>query len=164
MKNLILSLLPIMLLAGCSDDSDLAPAYITVETIESIDPDLFEKTVILYEDDEYLITTYFDAFIATYPFNVLDNYEEMEQNAIEDAQTLDTLLMEDYMKYPNDDTYTLAHHLEKGTCLIYDKQSKKIIKEVGLEYYNNGGPMTTTAGRKFYIEKRLFLETVDLIS
>lgn len=164
MTKLVITLLSLLILVGCKDEIS-GPTLVTISMIESNDADLFKNTVILYEDDEYLISTYFEKYISSYPFDVLFGYEELKQKAIQDTLTLDTLLMRDYIRYNGDDTYTLAHHLEKGSCLIYDKKSNQIIKTIQMEEYSYGGPMSTTTGRRFYIKKRLlFLETVDTIS
>lgn len=164
MTKLVITLLSLLILVGCKDEIS-GPTLVTISMIESNDADLFKNTVILYEDDEYLISTYFEKYISSYPFDVLFGYEELKQKAIQDTLTLDTLLMRDYIRYNGDDTYTLAHHLEKGSCLIYDKKSSQIIKTIQMEEYSYGGSMSTTTGRRFYIKKRLlFLETVDTIS
>lgn len=165
MKKIAITSLLLMILIGCKDDEISGPTLVTISMIENNDPDLFKKTVILYEDDEYLISTYFEKYISSYPFDVLFGYEQLKEKAIQDTLTQDTLLMQDYIKYNNDDTYTLAYHLEKGSCLVYDKNSHQIIKTIQMEKYSYGGPMSTTTGRRFYIKKRLlFLETVDTIS
>ena len=160
-------MLSILMLISCgNDDTSEDTPEPNPNTIRVIDnTDLFNKTVILYEDDEYLISTYLDKFISSYPFDVLPDYDELKQQAILDAETQDTLHAQNYMKYVNNATYTLAYHLQNGSCLIYNKKSQKIVRTIQMEAYSYGGPMSTTAGRKFYIKKGLlFLETVDLMS
>lgn len=153
--------------SGCSSDHDdnmLKTSRITIHTIQDVDAALFAKTVILYEDDHYRISTYFDQYISSYPFDVLFGYDELMLQASHDALTQDTLVMQDYVRSRDDGTFTLAYHLEKGTCLVYDKKLETIIKTVQMEKFTEGGPMTTTARRRFFIHETLFLETVDLVS
>jgi hypothetical protein len=165
MRNLIALLFVMMLGFGCGHDDASEPSLTTIAMLESRDPELFKKTVILYESDDYLISTYFDKYISSYPFDVLWGYEELKQQAIQDTLTLDTLYMEDYIKLNSDAAYILAYHLGNGSCLIYDKESQQVIETIKMEAYSMGGPMTTTAGRRFYIKARiLFLETVDVMS
>lgn len=165
MKKLIVSILLPVIVIGCGQDDPSEPALTTISMIESRDPDVFNKTVILYEDDAYLIATYFDKYISSYPYDILFDYEELKQKAIQDTIALDTLIMENYIKYNGVDSYTLAYHLENGSCLIYDKNALQVIKAIQMEKYGYGGPMSTTTGRRFFIKKRvLFLETVDTMS
>lgn len=163
MKKISIALLLLVVFGGCSKEEALRPGMKIISMLGSNDPGLFEKTVILYEDDEYLITTYFEKFISSRPF-LNPAYATLKQKALDDTVTHNTLFMKDYIAGENDKTYTLAFHLENGACLIYDKKANKIVNTIVLERYHEGGPMTSTGGRRFYIQKKLFLETVDMIS
>lgn len=165
MKRLLVGTLSTLLLIGCSEDNGVDSTLLTVSMIESNDDSLFKKAVTLYEDDEYLISTYFSKYISSYPFDVLFGYEELKQTAIQDTTVNDTLQMQDYIRYEDDKNHTLAYHLENGSCLIFDKKFSQIIRTIYMERYNSGGPMSTTSGRRFYLKRGLlFLETVDFMS
>jgi len=164
MKRVIATILSIMVLVSCGDDNASDPNRTKIYTIGEHDTDLFKKTVILYEDDRYVISTYFDKYISSYPYGVLPGYDELKQKAIQDTVTQDTLKAKDYVTSNGDATYILAYHLENGSCLIYDKNLHVIIKTVEMEKFSSGGPMSTIAGRKFYIVEQLFLDVVDMMS
>lgn len=163
LKNIYL-LSMVIVLIGCKKDNEVDPDRISIDLIVDYDQDFFSKTVILYSDDDYLIKTNFDTYINTYPFGVLDGFEELENSARADIAVHDTIYISDYIRKKNDTTYILAHHLESGTCLIYDKGSSRIIEQIEMEEYMEGGPWSSTGGRRFYIGGKLFLDSVDLIS
>jgi hypothetical protein len=137
---------------------------ITIELISSDSPDFFRKTVILYENWTYLVKTNFETYINEYPFDVLHGYEDIKLEAIADTTEFDVIKMVDYLRREKDSIFVLAHHLENGTCLLYDKRTESVITTIQMEVYMEGGPMSSMGGRRFYINGRLFLETVDLIS
>lgn len=88
----------------------------------SDDPAFFEKTVILFENEEYIVKTNFVTFITAYPFNVLTEYEVTKEKAMIDILNADTLNMIRYVHKGNDRIFTLAHHLETGNCFLYHKK------------------------------------------
>lgn len=159
---------------GCDQDDDNDSNLVLVDLFTNDDPTFFAKTVILYEDDNYLIKTNFDSYIDSYPFKIqyaygedpvpLGGYEEIEIKVTQDSNNQDLLLMTDYLYHPNDSVYILANHLEKGSCLIFDKKAIRIISTIEMEKYTHGKPMTSSGGRRFYIKGVMFLETVDFIS
>lgn len=172
-RTFFLIMIPILIL-GCNKENDNDSNLLAVDLLTKDDPAFFAKTVILYEDDNYLIKTNFAKYIGTYPFKVqygygeepipLGGYEEIEIQVTQASNNQDILLMTDYLDRPNDSTYILAHHLEGGSCLIFDKKASRIISTIEMEEYMEGGPMTSTGGRRFYIKGVLFIETVDFIS
>jgi hypothetical protein len=137
---------------------------IVVDLITVDDPIIFRKSVILFDDSSYNIKTPLDTFLLGYPFNVLYDYEEMKAKAINDSISKDILFVADYMKYKHQTIYTLAYYLEHGNCYILDKGCNCSIRSIIVEHYYTGYPGATTIGRRFYIGKKLFLETVDGIS
>jgi hypothetical protein len=149
---------------GCEKENDEINGVV-VNLMANDDPIIFNKSVILFDDNSYLIKTPFDTFLIGYPFNRLDAYyDDMIQKLINDGAIKDILVVSDYMKRTRDSIYTLAYYLETGKCYLFDKQINKSIKSVQVETYMEGEPMASTGGRRFYIKNTLFLETVDLIS
>lgn len=167
MKNTIVAVLILFasIYITCCDRSETQVTNrITINLILSDNPEYFKKTVILFESDDYLVKTNFETFINEYPFDVMSGYEDIKVKALADTSIFDTLEMADYLRKDNDSIYILAHHLEIGKCLIYDKKSNSIIKSIEMEEYMEGEPMQSTGGRSFYIKGKLFIETVDWIS
>lgn len=137
---------------------------LSIDLIINDNPTFFAKTTILFENSEYLIKTNFDTYIDSYPFDILQGYDEIKLQATQDSNNQNVLVMTDYLRLPNDSTYILAFHLENGSCLIFDKKRNVIIPRIEMEKYMEGGPMMSTGGRRFFIKGKIFLETVDLIS
>jgi hypothetical protein len=128
-------------------------------------PSVFAKTVILFENNDYLIKTNLNNYINAYPFDGLYGYDNLKERVKLESQNRDTLLMTDYLYHTSDSVYILAYHLEKGSCLVFDKNAKRIITTVKIERWgNNPAPLAGAGGRKFYIKNKLFLETLDWIS
>lgn len=126
-------------------------------------PDFFAKTVILFENDKYLVKTNLDLYISTYPFDS-KHYSKILERVIKDSKNQDTLIMRNYTVCHNDSSFVLAHHMEKGTCHIYDKINKKIIPEVIMEiWWDIPGPGRGDGGRRFYLKNELFYETYDWV-
>jgi hypothetical protein len=163
MKNIIFILIIIVCCYGCKKDTPDINGEV-VNLIATDDPIIFKKSVILFDDNSYLIKTPLDTFLIGYPFKFLYGYDDMKAKAINDGAINDILVVSDYMKRPRDSIYTLAYYLEKGECYLFDKQVKESIKTIQVENYMEGEPMMSTGGRRFYVKNKLFLETVDLIS
>jgi len=162
MKKIFFILAIILCCYGCKKDT-LEINGITVNLIEDDDPVVFKKSVILFDDNSYLIKTPLDTFLLGYPF-LWSGYGDMKTKAINDGAINDILVVSDYMKRPRDSVYTLAYYLETGKCHLFDKQVNACIKTIQVETYMEGEPMMSTGGRRFYVKNKLFLETVDLIS
>lgn len=162
MKNLLLFSILITIVIGCNKD-EIKINGITVKLIGQDDPNLFSKSVILYDQDDYLIKTPLDTFLLGYPL-ILDGYGDMKTKSINDSQTKDIIIVSDYMKYHSDSIYTLAHYLENGSCLTREKKLNKIIRTIQVATYREGKPMESLGGRRFYINNDLFLETLDMMS
>ena len=162
MKMIIFLLVIIVSCYGCKKDTPEIKG-VDVNLIANDDPIIFKKSVILFDDNSYLIKTPLDTFILGYPF-LLSGYGDMKTKAVNDAITKYILIVSDYMKYKSDSTYTLAYYLETGKCYLFDKQVKESIKTIRVETYMEGEPMMFTGGRRFYLKNKLFLETVDMIS
>jgi hypothetical protein len=162
MKKIFFLSILLVLIYGCNKD-EIDNKGVSINLIERDDPNIFSKSVILYNQDDYLIKTPLDTFLLGYPF-LWYGYGDMKTKAINDGQTNDVLNVSDYMKYNGDSIYTLAYYLENGSCLVREYKSNKIIFKIQVETYMEGEPMASTGGRRFYINNNLFLETVDLIS
>ena len=163
MKYLLLFLLAAIFFTSCKKDKAQDGNLITVNLIVSDSPESFKKTVILFESSDYLVKTNFETFINEYPFNFLSGYEAIKAKAISDTATVNTLKMVDYLKQSSDSINILAHYLETGNCFIFDKKSNSVIASIQMENYSKGEPMQSTAGRRFYIKGKLFLETIDML-
>jgi len=161
MKKIIL-LVIIVCYYGCKKDIPEING-IVVNLIEDDDPIIFKKSVILFDDNSYLIKTPLDTFLIGFPF-LQSGYGDMKTKAVHDGEINDILVVSDYMKRPRDSVYTLAYNLETGRCYLFDKQVKESIKTIQVVTYMEGEPMMYTGGRRFYIRNKLFLETVDYIS
>ena len=163
MKNIIISLSILIALIGCEKDKTESDST-RIDLLSSENPILFNKSVLLYDNNDYNIKTPLDTFLIGYPFSVLSGYGEMESKAIIDSTKFDVLNVKDYMKNNNDSVYTLAYYLENGNCLVFDKKTNTQITSIIMERYFTGVPLASSAGRRFYIHNELFLETIDLIS
>jgi len=164
MKKLVLFLIIFPSICGCTKDSFEIKGD-PVNLISNDRTSNFDKSVILFHDNNYLIKTPLDSFILGHPFNLHDGYYDNYKNkAINDGMLKNTLLIYDYMPYKGDTIYTLAYHLEKGSCFMWDAHARKSIKTIYVEHYSSGGPMTSSGGRKFYIKDKLFFSTIDYIS
>jgi hypothetical protein len=163
MKKIIFLFVIIVSCFGCKKDIPEINAVV-VNLVEDDDPNIFKKSVILFDDNSYLIKTPLDTFLIGYPFKYLYGYDYMKAKAINDGAIKDILFVSDYMKYKRDSIYTLAYYLETGRCYLFDKQVNESIKTIQVENYMEGKPMMSTGGRRFFVKNKLFLETVDLIS
>jgi hypothetical protein len=162
MKKIIFLLVIIASCFGCKKDTPEIKGVV-VNLISNDDPIIFKKSVILFDDSNYLIKTPLDTFIMGYPFN-LDGYTDLKNKAINDGALKDILTVSDYLKSKSDSINTLAYYLETGKCYLFDKQTKKSINSIQVEAYKEDQLIQTTSGRRFYIRNKLFLETVDMIS
>jgi len=177
MKRLILLIIPALIcgmmftFAGCKEKDNLdneSNKTITVSLLESDDYAIFEKTVILYEDENYLIKTPLYYFIDNINIFFLDDYNSQFntlEKIISDGKTNDMLYSSSYFDKVRID-YVLAHFLEIGFCYFYDKKNENNIRQVVVEYWGyNSAPLSGAGGRKFYINNHvLFMETTDWIS
>jgi hypothetical protein len=162
MKNIISILVIIVSICGCKKDTPEIKGVV-VNLISNDDPIIFKKSVILFDNSNYLIKTPLDTFIMGYPFN-MDGYTDLKNKAINDGALKDILTVSDYLKSKSDSINTLAYYLETGKCYLFDKQTKKSINTIQVEAYKEDQLIQTTSGRRFYIRNKLFLETVDMIS
>lgn len=153
---------------GCSinnpdtDSQNSSGTDVTVNLIASDNPTLFSKSAILSDNSYYLIKTPLSAFISGYPF-LLSRYDYLKAKAINDGTLKDTLYLSDYLKSSADSIKTIAYYLQTGNCYLYDKQSQTDIKSIYYATYKAVSPVDTRSGRRFYIESKLFLETVDTL-
>lgn len=123
----------------------------------------FQKTVILFENNEYVIKTNYDTFVARLD-SLRSDFEQIRSKIEDDVLNTDTLLANDYYSDPSSGDYILARHLEEGVCLIYDKKTQMNLSKLEFERYSWGGALSGGGGRRFYIKGDLFLETLDWIS
>jgi len=164
MKKLPFLLLLFVSLCSCDKESFEIKGD-PVDLIINDNPLIFNKTVVLFNDNNYLIKTPLDTFIIGYPFNLHDGYySSYKDKAFEDSGFNDVLEIYDYMPYVQDTIYCLAYHFENGSCYMWDKHAKKNIKTIYIEEYSEGKPMASWGGRRFYIRDKLFFSTVDWIS
>ncbi len=165
MKSIMILILTILLIAGCKKDEENELNFLSIDLITDDNPSLFAKTVILFEDSDYLIKTNLDNYVNSYPFDVLYGYDDIKNKVNRDSENRDTLFMTDYLHHTKDSTYILAHHLENGSCLIFDKNANKIIPTIKMEVWSDSpAPLADAGGRRFYVKNELFLETTDWIS
>jgi len=149
---------------------------ITVSLMERDDYVVFEKKVILYEDENYLIKTPLSYFLSeshSFFYMGIDGQLSTLEKIISDGQTNDFLYSSPYFTNPNHRDhvnaerikFVLAEFLEYGQCHIYDKKTGKNITKIVVEYWaDNPAPLAGAGGRRFYINNVLFLETMDWIS
>ncbi len=163
-KKIYFLIVTVLYILGCHKDEDNNLNLLSIDLITNDNPTVFAKTVILFENDDYLIKTNLEMYINAYPFDILFGYDELKEQVTQDSNNQDVLMMTDYLYLPKDSTYILAYHLEHGSCLIFNKKTNEIITSIEMEEYTEGEPMQSTRGRRFYINGDLFLETVDMIS
>lgn len=160
MKKVLILLLLLNSFVACRKNDALQPERISITMLA---PSVSGNLVLLYSDDQYLITTHFDQFIA-WPGFMNSHYATLKEKALADAVGNDTLSMADYLRFKPDGDYILAYCLENRVAEIRKKKTNQLIKTIEMEHYRVGGPMTMHGGRRFYIGKTLILETVDMIS
>ena len=148
---------------------------ITVSLMDRDDYVIFEKTVILYEDENYLIKTPLSYFLSgnySYFYLRMDGHLSTLEKIISDGQSNNLLYSSPYHTNPNRDfvnaerlKFVLAGFLEYGQCHIYDKKNRENITKIVVEYWGySPAPLAGAGGRRFYINNVLFLETTDWIS
>jgi hypothetical protein len=138
---------------------------------------IFKKTVILYEDENYLIKTPLSYFLSNmgkdYFVHRYDEHLSTLEKVISDGQANNLLYSSPYFTNPNyrDNVneerikFVLAGFLESGDCYIYDKKKKKNITQIEVKYWGySPAPPAGSGGRKFYINNVLFIETTDWTS
>ena len=106
-------------MSGCEkEDEDIIREEqpVIIQLIESDTYGIFEKTMIMYEDQHYLIQSplsYFIGELSDFYFYDYDSYLTTIENIISDGETGDTLLVGDYFESQRL-VYIIAHILEKG--------------------------------------------------
>lgn len=170
MKNIstkyILLFIVVLIFYGCEkEDESIENEKITIDLIANDELVSFAKTMVIFEDEEYLVKSPLQIFIGGLGNYYFDDYSEF-LNTIDriskDASTVDLLLAKDYFAQEQMD-HLLAHFLESGNCLIYDKAADKIILEIEMEQYHCAAPLAGSGGRRFYIDNKLFFELIDYI-
>jgi len=165
MKRIIFLILAVILISGCEKKEDDNSNFSSINLMTDDSPSLFTKTVILFENNNYLIKTNLDKYISSYPFGVLDEYDDIKVQVIQDTNIDNVIVMTDYLHHPNDSNYILGYHLENGSCLIIDKKTNKTIPSIKMKVWGGSpSPLAGAGGRRFYIKNKLFLETTDWIS
>jgi hypothetical protein len=162
MKKMMLLLLAIGIFTGCEKYAYLDTGK-SVNLMTNNNPTVFNKSVILYNKNDFSIKTPLDTFLLGYPFR-WGGYDDMKTKAINDGKTKDILIVSDYLKYHSDSLFILAYYLENGNCLVLDKKSNQIVKSVQVVNWFEGKPMQSMGGRRFYIDNTLFLQIVDIVS
>ena len=162
MKKLMLLLLAMGIFTGCEKYSYWDTGK-SVNLMTNDNPTVFNKSVILYNKNDFSIKTPIGIFLLGYPF-LWGGYDDMKTKAINDSKTKDILILSDYLKYDCDSLFLLASYLENGNCLVLDKKSNQIVISVQVVNWVEGKPMQLRGGRRFYIDNVLFLQTVDMVS
>jgi hypothetical protein len=162
MKKLLSLLIFVCLFYSChKNDSEIYGT--TINLMPTDDPGIFIKTVILYDQADYLIKTPLDSFLLGAPC-IWDGYGDKKTKVINDSQSKDILVVSDYLKFATDSSTILSYYLETGKCLVLEKKSKKTIKTILFNNYSEGKAMQSYGGRRFYIKNKLFLQTVEWTS
>src|SRR5690554_4082130 len=134
LKKLFFLIIIMVFITGCEKDEENELNLLSIDLINTDSPTYFAKTVILFEDSDYLIKTNLDTFINTFPFN-MHGYDEIKELVSHNSNYQDVLLMTDYLYQASDSTYILAYHLENGSCLVFNKKSNEIIPKIEMEGY-----------------------------
>jgi hypothetical protein len=160
-KKILILIMTTLFILGCNKEE----GFMSVDLITFDNPTFFEKTVILFDDNDYLIKTNFDTYISSYPFDVLSGYDKIKMQLIQDSTNQEVFYMTNYLSKPIDSIDILAYHLEKGSCLIFNKRKNKVISIIKMEKWGESpAPLAGFGGRRFYINNKLFLQTTDWIS
>ena len=171
MKRLALIIIPALIcglvFTGCEKTDvviEETSKKITVSLIHSDTDPVFEKTVILYESENYLIKTPLVLFLGNISYYFIDEYDKhfsTLERIICDGKTNNLLYSSTYLD-TNQIEYMLADFLENGQCYFYDKKHKTNIKQVVVEFWGYTTPLAKSGKRKFYINDNvLFWEVVD---
>jgi len=141
---------------------------VTVPLIDRDDYAIFDKTVILFENENYLVKTPLIYFLSnmdnSYFFIRCDEYLTSLEKVLSDGKTNDRLYSSSYFD-KHRINYVLAGFLETGLCYVYDKKKKNNVKQIVVAYWGySPAPLAGAGGRKFYINNDVFLEILDWIS
>ena len=153
-----------LLLTNCKK-ANVAPENLC-EKVALIDADTgawFDKTIVLYEDSEYLIKAPVGQFVSDlYSFLVVDyeDYLSTIDKIANDAKERDTLQVEDYFP-ARKKMSVVALMLENGDCYVYSKKKQSPLKELCLTRFSCAAPLAGAFRREFYFDEILFLKIVD---
>ena len=133
----------------------------TCETVALIDNDTglrFDKTIILYEDSDYLIKAPINLFVSDlYSFLVVDyeDYLSTVDKIVNAAKEQDTLHVDDYFSTEKKMSI-VAHMLEKGDCYVYYKKKQGAQKELCLTRFSCAAPLAGILAGSFTLMKNYF--------
>jgi len=151
-------------LSSCIKEFNTTPdvEYNFVSLMERDDYSIFDKTVILFEGEKYLVKTPLFYFLTNLVylndlFTNYDSYLSILGKIVFDSQTDDLLHSSKYFGMNNN--YLLACFLVNGFCYFYDKEKEDNVKQVEIKNYRTNR-ITETERKKFYINHTLFIETV----
>jgi hypothetical protein len=119
---------------------------------------MFGKSVILHEDENFIIKTPLDSFLTGFPLFVY-GYEEMQNKLVSDSVNADVLFAADYMLWSEHDQ-TTAYYLERGSCFILDKKENKSIGLVRIDRSVTHELTGTRYISRYYINQRFLFEMV----
>ncbi|MCB9000348.1 MAG: hypothetical protein H6537_00045 [Bacteroidales bacterium] len=167
-KILLPALLLFSLLSCEKDDSSETEncKSFNVSLMERDDYYIFDKTVILFDNENYLVKTPLAYFLSNLNsiFVDYDKYLSTVEKVVADGQTSNLLYASAYFDTGSLD-FVIAAFLENGQCYVYNKITNKAVEQVFVEYWGcHSAPLAGAGGRRFYIENTLFLETTDWIS
>jgi hypothetical protein len=149
--QIILLLLSICTLASCGkkDEDLIVNERIPIDLMETDEYAIFEKTMILFDNQQYTAKTPVSFFIQGYEEIDYTGYLQKINTISDDAQKRSILYTKDYFdegKLP----YLFADFLENGKCYVYDKKAKEPVLEIEMERWSHfPAPLAGSAGRKF---------------
>ena len=161
----ILGVATVVFMSCDKNDEELnTDERVSIDLLETDKYAVFEKTMVLFENESYAIKTPVSFFIQGFSDVDYSRYLEKVHEITVDAQKKSVLYIKDYFeeyKLP----YLLAAFLESGKCHVYGKKSKETILKVEMERWSHfPAPLAGSAGRKFFIKGELFLEVTDVVS
>jgi len=137
-----------------------------VSLMESDKGTIFEKAVVLYEDEKYLVKTPLPYFLNDMEERngYYHGYNVDTAAIISDGKTSNLLYLSSYFeKSLCDDTTT--DFLRSGQCYIYNKKTKGTIKKIVVEHKDcHYAPLVGHGEINFYINNVLFLSIGTWIS
>jgi len=160
-------------ITGCKKDNDKPEINTQLDdrtkNVQLISDDkyaMFEKTIVMFDDENYIVKSPLNLFISDLDDYYVDytQYLNTIESIVHDAKLKDILYATDYYNNADKD-YILAHILESGNCFMSNKKESRVILQIVVEEWGgSSGPLSGSGGRNFYVEGKLFLRTTDWIS
>jgi hypothetical protein len=119
---------------------------------------IFNKSVILYEDENFLMKTPLAYFLSKGNGYILN---EQYLSIITSGKTNNVIHATLYYENEKQANNWLAQFMEIGSCYCFDKIAGKVVDKIQVEYWHRNKSWDGYGGRSIFINDGLFLEIVD---